>query len=215
MSVAPSAPCVTAFRETLDHSVPPFPAAAKRTVRCSLCSPESTTCNPDPERDNPVPHDTSESVSGTLGSACPVLSVSWFFSVSPFFRAGWRKNIHLRFVEKRPARKEQDETHRKRTAIRHPSNCFSMSYPAGRGVFNSLVYPTAGPAKASMRGLAPYLAWHNEFNRLLKKSHVARYGVEIRLKMLMYCPIHCAFSPDFALSRAHLRLFQQPVRNRP
>ena len=29
--------------------------------------------------------------------------------------------------------------------------------------------------------------------------------------MLMYAPVHCAFSVLFALSLAHLRLFQQPV----
>ena len=49
------------------------------------------------------------------------------------------------------------------------------------------------------------------FNRLLEKTHVARYGVEIRLEMLMYYSIHGAFLPDFAWSRAHLSLFQQPV----
>jgi len=40
---------------------------------------------------------------------------------------------------------------------------------------------------------------------------VAQYGVEIRLEMRMYCSIHGAFSPDFALSCTHLGHFQQPV----
>ncbi len=53
-------------------------------------------------------------------------------------------------------------------------------------------------------------------SRLLKSSHAARYGVKIRLKIAGARsgkrPVNCAFSPDFALSRTHLRTFQQPAR---
>ena len=41
----------------------------------------------------------------------------------------------------------------------------------------------------------------------LKSSQMARCRVKSRLKLLMYCRVHSAFSPAFALPRTHLRAF--------
>jgi hypothetical protein len=49
-------------------------------------------------------------------------------------------------------------------------------------------------------------------SRLLKNPLAAPCGVGNGLKMLMYTPVHCAFSPISALSGIHQKLFQQPAR---
>jgi hypothetical protein len=49
-------------------------------------------------------------------------------------------------------------------------------------------------------------------SRLLKKPLAALCGVGNGLKMLMYNPVHCAFSPISALPGIHQRVFQQPTR---
>jgi hypothetical protein len=48
-------------------------------------------------------------------------------------------------------------------------------------------------------------------SRLLKNPLAAPCGVGNGLKMLMYTPVHCAFSPISALSGIHQKLFQQLV----
>jgi anaerobic magnesium-protoporphyrin IX monomethyl ester cyclase len=54
-------------------------------------------------------------------------------------------------------------------------------------------------------------AYAEEASRLLKNPLAAPCGVGNGLKMLMYTPVHCAFSPISALSGIHQKLFQQPA----